>query len=242
MNNLSDFAFSGFYSDNNGTLWIATTDGLIRYEESLSKNSDMPFKAVIRTVSSERTQLSSAYNNYPTAISYKNNTIRFDYAAPFFEREDKTQYQTWLEGFDPSWSELGSNYYKEYTNLPDGKYRFHVRAMNIYNKQSEEAIYEFSILPPWYRTWWAYLLYAVAAIISIYSLIRWRTRQLHEKHKELEKVVAERTAQLSNRIEELAVINTVQQALVSEMNIQGIYELIGEKIREIFNAQVVDNI
>jgi signal transduction histidine kinase/DNA-binding response OmpR family regulator/ligand-binding sensor domain-containing protein len=240
MNNLSDFAFSGFYSDNNGTLWIATTDGLIRYDESLRKNSDLPFRAVIRTVSSEKTQLSSAYNNHPTAISYKNNTIRFDYAAPFFEREDKTQYQTWLEGFDPGWSELGSNYYKEYTNLPDGKYRFHVRAMNIYNKQSEEAIYEFSILPPWYQTWWAYLLYAVAAILSIYSLIRWRTQQLQEKHRELEKVVAERTAQLSNRIEELAVINTVQQALVSEMNIQGIYELIGEKIREIFNAQVVD--
>ncbi|MGZ3852787.1 MAG: GAF domain-containing protein [Flavisolibacter sp.] len=241
MNNLADFSFSNFFSDNDGTLWIATTDGLIRYDESMKTNSNVAFKTIIRNVSSEGTPLNAINReDHSIALSHKSNTIRFDYAAPFFEREDKTQYQTWLEGFDDGWSAMDNNYYKEYTNLPDGKYKFHVRAMNIYNKQSQEAVYEFSILPPWYRTWWAYLLYGIAAAICIYSLIRWRTQQLHEKHKELEKIVAERTAQLSNRIEELAVINTVQQALVSEMNIQGIYELIGEKVREIFNAHVVD--
>ena len=41
-------------------------------------------------------------------------------------------------------------------------------------------------------------------------------------------------------MEELAVINSVQEGLVSEMDMQGIYDLVGEKIREIFNAQVID--
>ena len=99
---------------------------------------------------------------------------------------------------------------------------------------------QFEILPPWYRTWWAYLLYAIVAAVVIYSLIRWRTRQLHEKHRELEKTVADRTKQLSHSVEELAVINSVQEGLVREMDMQGIYELVGEKIREIFNAQVID--
>jgi K+-sensing histidine kinase KdpD/CheY-like chemotaxis protein len=63
---------------------------------------------------------------------------------------------------------------------------------------------------------------------------------LQEKHKELEKIVADRTAELSNRVEELAVINSVQEGLVREMNMDSIYEMVGEKIREIFNAQVID--
>src|SRR5262249_55407110 len=103
-----------------------------------------------------------------------------------------------------------------------------------------EAVYEFNILPPWYGTWWAYLLYALAAATIIYVIVRWRTRQLHEKHKQLEKVVTERTKELSHRVEELAVINSVQDGLVREMDMQGIYNLIGEKLREIFKAQVID--
>ncbi|HVT84895.1 MAG TPA: GAF domain-containing protein [Chitinophagaceae bacterium] len=242
LNSINELTVSYFYPEKNNVLWICTTDGLIRYDENLQKNYDESFKAILTHVSAGKEALSieKAKNDKAFSISHKNNTLRFDYAAPFFEQEDKTQYQTWLEGFENSWSDLGNNYYKEYTNLSPGKYTFHVRAVNIYNKQSDEAIYPFEILPPWYGTWWAYLLYALIAIAVVYTLIRWRTRQLHEKHKELEKTVAERTKELSHRVEELAVINSVQEGLVKEMGMEGIYELVGEKIREIFNAQIFD--
>ena len=71
-------------------------------------------------------------------------------------------------------------------------------------------------------------------------IVRYRTRQLKAKHKELEKTVALRTSELSHRVEELAVINSVQEGLVKEMGMQDIYEMVGEKIRAIFNAQVID--
>ena len=242
LNSIAELTIQNFYPEKNGIIWICTTDGLIRYDENLEKNNDQSFKTILRHITAEKTALSVniTENKKPVSISHKNNTLRFEYAAPFFEQEDKTQYQTWLEGFEKDWSDFDNNYYKEYTNLPPGDYHFHVRAKNIYDKLSDEAIYNFSILPPWYRTWWAYLLYALIAIAVIYSLIRWRTHQLHEKHRELEKTVAERTAQLSHRVEELAVINSVQDGLVREMDMEGIYELVGEKMREIFNAQIFD--
>ena len=56
---------------------------------------------------------------------------------------------------------------------------------------------------------------------------------------ELEKLLAERTAELIQQGEELAVINSVQEALVKEMDMQAIYDLVGDKIRELFDAQVV---
>ena len=242
LNSINELTFANFYSDKNNTLWICTTDGLIRYDEKLEKNYDESFKAVLTFVSAGKEALSTLNDNNKNtfSISHKNNTLRFEYAAPFFEQEDKTQYQTWLEGFESNWSDLGNNYYKEYTNLSPGKYTFHVRAVNIYNKQSDEATYPFEILPPWYSTWWAYLLYALLALGIIYIIIRWRTRQLREKHKELENTVAERTKELSHRVEELAVINSVQEGLVREMDMKTIYEMVGEKLRQIFQAQVID--
>ena len=239
---INELTIQKIYPESNGIVWVCTTDGLIRYDENLEKNYDQSFKTVIRHIAAGKKQLTTSVdkNAKQVSVTNKDNTFRFEYASPFFEQEDKTQYQTWLEGFENTWSDLDINYYKEYTNLPTGQYTFHVRAVNIYGKQSEEAIYRFEILPPWYRTWWAYLLYAIAAGVVIYSLIRWRTRQLHEKHRELEKTVAERTKQLSHRVEELAVINSVQDGLVRKMDMQGIYDLVGEKIREIFNAQVID--
>jgi K+-sensing histidine kinase KdpD/CheY-like chemotaxis protein len=239
---LTDRTMSFIYPEQNGVIWIGTTDGLVRFDETLEKNYDASFATIIRHVAAGSQILNSNIdsNSKKPSIAFKNSTLRFEYAAPFFEQENKTQYQTWLEGFEEGWSSWDNNYYKEYTNLPAGDYKFHVRAMNIYKKQSEEAIYEFNVLPPWYATWWAYALYALIAAAIIYSLIRWRTRQLQEKHKELEKTVSERTSELSHRVEELAVINSVQEGLVREMNMDGIYEMVGEKIRKIFNAQVID--
>jgi len=238
---INELNIQKIYPENNGIVWVCTTDGLIRYDENLEKNYDQSFKTVIRHIAAGKKQLTTSIDNNAkqVSVSYKDNTFRFEYASPFFEQEDKTQYQTWLEGFENNWSDLDINYYKEYTNLPTGQYTFHVRALNIYGKLSEEAVYRFEILPPWYRTWWAYLLYTIAAAIIIYSLIRWRTRKLHEKHRELEKIVEQRTHELKQQTEELAVINSVQEGLAKELDMQAIYELVGNKIQKVFNAQAV---
>ena len=242
LSTIKELTIQKIYPESTGIVWVCTTDGLIRYDENPEKNVEQPYKTVIRFATAGKNILSTAISpgSKPFSVSYKNNTLRFEYAAPFFEQEDRTQYQTWLEGFEKGWSDFDNNYYKEYTNLPTGDYHFHVRAKNIYQKISEEAVYHFSIYPPWYATWWAYTLYVLAAVVIVYFIIRWRTHQLHEKHRELEKIVADRTVQLSQRVEELAVINSVQEGLVREMDMQGIYELVGEKMREIFKAQVID--
>jgi K+-sensing histidine kinase KdpD/CheY-like chemotaxis protein len=239
---LSETTIASIYPEDNGVVWFSSTDGLVRFDENLKKDYDLPYSTVIRQVVAGKNSLvlEDSTSDKSVTIAYKNNSVRFEYAAPFFEREDKTRYQTWLEGFEKDWSDFDNNYYKEYTNLPAGNYHFHVRAINIYQKLSNEAVYNFSVHPPWYATWWAYLLYAFVIAGFLYIVIRWRTKQLKEKHRELEKIVADRTAQLSERVEELAVINSVQEGLVREMDMDGIYELVGEKIREIFNAQVID--
>ncbi len=230
------------FHDRDSITWISTLNGVVRYDEKLTSGSLKNFPVYIRFVSNGSHQM----NPDPQADSgrihfpYKNNALRFEYASPFYDQESLLKYQTKLEGYDDDWSSLDNNSYKEYTNLSPGSYTFKVRAQNVYGKLSEEAGYTFLILSPWYLTWWAIALYAIAAIGIVYLLVRWRTRHLHDQHRELEKIVHERTAQLSQRVEELAVINSVQESLVREKDMDAIYKMVGEKIREIFNAQVID--
>jgi signal transduction histidine kinase/CheY-like chemotaxis protein len=226
---------------DNDIVWFFGNDELIRFDSKIKANADQSYKTLITAITSQKNSLNpfeDTGNNLPE-INFKNNALRFEYAAPFYQSEDKTEYQTWLEGYEKTWSDWGKNTYKEYTNLSPGKYTFHVRAKNLYHKISEASVYPFIVLVPWYSTWWAYLLYALGAIFLIYFFIKYRTRQLKEKHKELEKTIHERTAELSARVEELAVINNVQEGLVSKLDMQSIYDLVGNKIRDAFDAQVV---
>lgn len=228
------------YPDMNQTAWFTSIDGLIHFDGKQKVNFDKPYSTIISKISSDTFRLNPNVDSAKLAeIKFNRSSLRFDYASPFYEQEDKTQYQTWMEGFDKGWSDWGKNTYKEYTNLPSGRYVFHVRSKNVYNKLSQEALYPFAILPPWYSTWWAYLLYALVFLFAGFLILKWRTRKLEEKHRELEKTIKERTAQLSDKVEELNVINSVQQGLVAQLDINKIYELVGEKIREIFNAQTI---
>ncbi|MBS1607249.1 MAG: GAF domain-containing protein, partial [Bacteroidetes bacterium] len=144
------------------------------------------------------------------------NTLSFQYAAPFFKNENETVFSTYLEGKDKTWSEWSKQSFHEYGNLSAGKYTFHVKAKNIYDVESPETSFLFIILSPWYSTWWAYLLYALAALGIIYLVVRNRTQHLQDQHRELEKIVSERTVQLSQRAEENAKLLEETQSLLSE--------------------------
>ena len=79
-----------------------------------------------------------------------------------------------------NWSESTTDTKKEYTNLYEGEYVFHVKARNVYDNESTEATYEFTILPPWYRKWWAFILYLILATGIVYTIVKLYTRRLRQ--------------------------------------------------------------
>ena len=230
--------------DKNGksVVWFSGREGIIRYDGDLTETSGGSFNAVLRGITLNEDSVFYSGFATPTEkgeFSHQWNSIRFRFAAPFFKKENETVFSTYVEGHDKNWSDWNRESSREFGNLGAGTYIFHVKAKNIYLAESPETTYSFTILPPWYRTWWAYLLYAFVAAGVVYLIVRSRTKQLYEKHRELEKVVTERTHELSQRAEELSVINNVQEGLVREMDIQGIYNLVGERVRQLFNTHAV---
>ncbi|HXL55395.1 MAG TPA: two-component regulator propeller domain-containing protein, partial [Chitinophagaceae bacterium] len=79
---LADHVIANIFPEANGTVWFATTDGLIKYNENLKKDYDEPFKTLLRNVIAGKQALPIvSSDNQQTPLDYKQNTLRFEYAA-----------------------------------------------------------------------------------------------------------------------------------------------------------------
>jgi serine phosphatase RsbU (regulator of sigma subunit) len=192
-------------------LLIGGQDGLFIHNRERQKNFYQKYKTFIRQIIIGTDSLAykgaegffeytkddeKAVPVFNNPINYKFNNITFAFSAGFFENEEDLQYRSILEGFDLDWSTWQNDVTRTYTNLKEGTYRFYVKAKNIYGVESEAAVIEFKILPPWYRTWWAYVIYGIIAFLIIRISISLYTRKLQEDKRRLEAIVKERTAEI----------------------------------------------
>ncbi len=115
----------------------------------------------------------------PLKLSYRQSMITFEFAAMNFTNSFLNRYEYQLEGFDESWIPSGSHQSATYTNLPGGNYLFRVRAANndgIWNETG--ASIRISVAPPFWKTWWFYLLCFIAAGAVLFGIYRVRVKQL----------------------------------------------------------------
>ncbi|WP_227009124.1 response regulator [Christiangramia fulva] len=228
-------------ADGTQEVWFATAEGLIRYEGKLGNPQVPDFDLQIRNINiAGDSLLYAGAGSMPEKIqmNYKNNSISFSYAAPVFEGQKYVEYSTYLKGFDSRWSDYSKQTSREYLNLPAGNYTFKVKAKSSLGKTSDEVSVPFSIASPWYLTWWAYILYALAFIAIIYLIVHRRTRMLRTRQKVLEERVAERTREVQKRLGELATINHVSTALTEKLKLNELIQLVGDEMKKLFNSDI----
>lgn len=138
-------------------------------------------------------------------LNHANTGLRFEFAAPSFVAAESNRYQYLLDGFDKKWSDWSAETRKDYTNLPEGDYQFLARSQNIYGDVSDVGTFNFEILPPWYRSWWAYLLYLLLFITFLSAILKWRSRQLKAKNEALERLVDVRTSEVRHQASQLEI-------------------------------------
>ena len=222
--------------DGTQIVWMNSPDGVYRYKGKMEKSQVPDFKTLIRSVKMAGDSLLFAGGiDFPEKleIAFDQNTINIGYAAPFFISQGDILYKTYLEGLDKDWSDWGKQTAKEYINLPAGKYSFKVKAKNLFGDETEEAIASFNIIPPWYKTWWAYALYVLGLFILVYAIVRSRTNILLNQQKVLENKVQERTREAHQRLNELATVNEVSQALTQKLELSELIQLERLKARPI---------
>lgn len=200
--------FEYVYPYNQRNIFVAAEEGfyLVDYEQYKNKKQSIPI-LISNVRISDKTD-SSIYFGYSNEIpsgqwvnpeipeiNFHWNNLHFEYSAPLYGKLSSMEYAYQLEGLEKGWSPWTRKTEKEYSYLAPGTYTFHVKARTHEGEESAVTSYRFVVLPPWYRTTWMYLVYALLLALGLYLIHRFQQKkflkqqQAHEdERKKLEYV------------------------------------------------------
>ncbi len=227
--------FANYYLHDAKNVIIGTEIGFLHYNPRIKVKHNQALNVFIRSAilrnhsDTLKYDLSQLSTKKVFKTKYKGNNIKFIFSSPFFIRPDKIKFKYKLDNFEEKWSEWTTNNQKEYTNLEPGTYTFHIKAKNVYGKTSPETNLTFVVLPPWYRTVYAFIIYLIIGIAAvfwasfyIFKRIEKEKRALKDKQeRELEKrekIHQEKTLHAERKIVKLK--NEKLQAEIQRKNVE----------------------
>ena len=198
LNRIKNFYIKTIKPENQNVIWFGGPDGVVRIDFNKLKKETTSFTTLISEVNINKDSVIAYHiknNNQEeaTKISHLYNNLRFEFAATHYISEKEILFSTYLEGYDNTWSKWSTQNFKEYTNLSRGKYTFKVKTKDIYGNISQQATYTFSVKPPLYKTWYAYLIYCVFIGLLLFILFKWRAYFYAKEKFKLENIINERT-------------------------------------------------
>jgi len=134
-------------------------------------------------------------------LPYNKAVFTLEYTALEFSRPDKIKYAYFLEGWDKTWNYVDGLRTANYSRMPDGRYKLHIKSTNPEGAwNSHETIISLTILPPWWRSWWAYTLYGLLLIGALYMYNSYTKRQSHLKYQlAVARLTAEKEKELNDK-------------------------------------------
>lgn len=177
--------------------WFGNNSKVIVYNPNQRTFYEEPLQPVINEVISADSTIYADHTPQETpVIPYSQNNISFDYNVVYFEDAEKNEFQYRLSGLSEKWSSWTSTREANFTNLREGNYTFEVRARNVYHNKSEIATFSFQITPPIYRTVWAYVVYTILFIATVYAFSILRMIRVNRQKKVLKREVQKKTKEL----------------------------------------------
>ena len=220
--------------DDEGNLWFGTVKGVTTFNPHFEKTNYQEPSCLITDIKIffEKTDLSQyakgldSLSGLPINLQlpYAKNHVTLDFIGISQTNPNKVQYQFKLDGVDGDWVPVTSKTEVTYSSLQPGDYTFHLKAMNndgVWNK--EPLQYKFTVLPPWYRTWWFYTICVITVLASAYGYNSYKTKKLYADKVKLEKQVASRTRELREEKQKVELINKEvieQKATIEHKNLE----------------------
>jgi serine phosphatase RsbU (regulator of sigma subunit)/ligand-binding sensor domain-containing protein len=191
--------------NDSGHVFLGTENGLFIYDENKKENfyEFNTFISRIRINNDTLENFTSHTSAPQIQIKYKDHKINFLAAASDYYNMKLLEFSYYLEGRDTLYGDWTLNKEINYSNLNEGSYTFHLKSRNILGVEGKPVSFSFTILPPWYRTYWAYALYLLGSISLIWFIVAYNTRRLKEQNIKLEKIITERTKEIEHQKEEI---------------------------------------
>lgn len=189
-----EFNGKAYYKDKDGFLYFGGVNGLsVFHPDSLRENTDLPpviftdFLLFNRSVSVGDTTVlkRSLDHEEEIVLNYDQDMFAFEFAALNYKQPEKNQFAYKLEPFNEDWIYTD---YKDrkavFTRIPAGSYTFSVKASNddgYWNEMGRSI--KLTILPPWWKTWWAIALYVMLSLVIIFFIARFQWRKIQLKNR-----------------------------------------------------------
>jgi diguanylate cyclase (GGDEF)-like protein len=179
--------------DENGDVWVGTSDGLSRYSAS-ADTIPATAPAVVLTAIQGSTR-SFAPSDKPL-LPHAENSLLIRYSALSYANETRTRFRYRLLGSGAAWTETHDRSVR-FDGLSAGSYTFEVAAASADGQWTQPPTrFAFTVRPSWWQSWWFLLLAAAAALMCGYAVWQIRVRRLVAQKELLERQVAERTEEL----------------------------------------------
>ena len=190
----TEFNMGAVFADSDSSLWFGGVDGLVRYKKQVDYPTTFPPVYITRIMSADTT-IYFPRGNFRFPYTGNNVKINFDWIN--FGNRYALTLGYFLEGFDTDTTRVSNTYQASYTNLPPGRYTFHIFLINAVNNNilNDTAIH-IQILSPWWQTPWFRILSVFSLILLGYFIVQWRTALLKKRARQLEETVARRTREI----------------------------------------------
>ncbi|MBC7827402.1 MAG: hypothetical protein H7122_06635, partial [Chitinophagaceae bacterium] len=148
-------------------------------------------------------------------LPYYLNNVSFEFGAVETDKNFLVNYKYFLEGYDKDWSPASHNTAVNFGNIHEGNYTFMVRAQSPEGVWGQPVSYAFRVLPPWWRTWWMFSVYAILLVASILLFSWWKHERIINQKKILEHKVKVATNQVR---EENKKVQTQKKQIEDTLN------------------------
>lgn len=234
------FNVAGAFKLNDGRLLFMSAESFLTFDPSFTRKKDPVDKAVITDFKLMNKSLSfDSLQALPQVnLAYNTTNLVIEFGALNFTRLNKLEYYYQLENFDSAWVKSDGRHQAIYTYLPPGNYRFRVKTRNIAGVWSPETAYfNIRVNPPFWRTWWFYMLIVLVAASILYLLYRERIKRLVTLHNVRSDIASHLHQDVSTTLNNINVLSQIAK-LKADKDIVRSKELIDEISGKSYNMML----
>ena len=233
--------------DNNGKIYFGSKKGLVVFNPIKVSTDTTNYPVVISNVKILNTDLEATgdsillqqFNTSQTLqLDYKQNFLSFEFAALNYNNSSSATYMYMMEGLDKDWIKSGTKRFADYTAIKPGTYTFKVKAANsdgVWN--NTPAIVKVTITPPWWQTWWFYLLAVCTVAAIIYVLYRIRINQLMKLYNLRSNIAKDLHDDVGSALSSISLLSNMAQQgkTTAHLQPQEIFSRIGDTSKKMID-------
>ena len=201
----------------NHDIWISTGVSLYHANTQTVPIAQADFQPVLVSIRDSRTNTEIADGNAVAGkrwrFSAKQNSLTVTFFAGSYRYRLPPRYEFRIN--NDSWKPVNQNSALVLSDLHEGNYALETRLLGQRGPIGKPLLLDFTVDPPWYRTWLAFVLYPIVAGTILFAISRYSIRRARARSKALEKVVFERTSALKTTMEKLHN-ETITTAMLAE--------------------------